>query len=129
MLIANVGDVARGSASVVNIGLDNEEFEILEGDDNVSLDGPYLEIFSRLGGLEGSDGFMRDEIVEIKSCGNKNSIEKEDESQKKKRGITRNKWDGKKKGVRKLNEALKLGQIEARPSGVFGPEMKRSGLK
>ncbi|PPS15917.1 hypothetical protein GOBAR_AA04651 [Gossypium barbadense] len=80
-------------------------------------------------GLEGSDGFMRDEIVEIKSCGNKNSVEKEDESQKKKRGIMRNKWDGKKKGVRKLNEALKLGQIEASPSGVFGPEMKRSGLK
>ncbi|KAA3482990.1 LINE-type retrotransposon LIb DNA, Insertion at the S11 site-like protein [Gossypium australe] len=45
MLMVNVGGFAGGSVGVTNEGLVNEDFEILEGDVKVSLDGPYLDIF------------------------------------------------------------------------------------
>ncbi|PPS15951.1 hypothetical protein GOBAR_AA04628 [Gossypium barbadense] len=45
MLMVNVRGFAEDSVGVTNEGLVNEDFEILEGDVKVSLDGPYLDIF------------------------------------------------------------------------------------
>ncbi|KAK5838722.1 hypothetical protein PVK06_007459 [Gossypium arboreum] len=45
MLMVNVRGFVEDSVGVTNEGLVNEDFEILEGDVKVSLDGPYLDIF------------------------------------------------------------------------------------